>query len=382
MAQQFVIRGKLLDSASGEPVIAATIAIKGSYMGAISNDQGLFQLSAQKGQVVSISSMGYKSIELPATDFDSALTTIYLDPDSEVLEEVVISREPTEELLKRIIDKSRMRIDKPIMLTTYYREFSKHNDRTIKFSDGIIDYYVRGNRNTIADLIVRQSRAVRITTPPEEFDSASAIHLQKRIAINYDMGFVYDAFIKGNRYVYYNFALSNRKGSDGREFTVIQVTPKPGSGEPLFTGIILFDANNELIYSIDLEYKATPGQRTGEKRLKGYRFALQDQRFSAQYALVNDYYYLLHNTSQGSVSMYDQSGVSEVISARSDLVTLNFAQDAPGYDKKKLFRDRNLYNRGNQYSEPFWQRGGAIIMTPEEEEAVRALSKPDASAKP
>ena len=85
-AQQFLIRGRIIDTASGEPVIAATIAIKGSYMGAISNDEGMFQLSASKGKVVAISSIGYKSIELPAESFDSALTDIRLEPDNKILE--------------------------------------------------------------------------------------------------------------------------------------------------------------------------------------------------------------------------------------------------------------------------------------------------------
>ena len=70
------------------------------------------------------------------------------------------------------------------------------------------------------------------------------------------------------------------------------------------------------------------------------------------------------------------------MAAKSSLVTINFARDAPGYDKASVYRGKNLYARGNQYSEDFWKKGGSTIMTPEEEEIVKSIRTEAAAQEP
>lgn len=82
------ISGIIVDE-KGEPVIGASIAVKGTSLGTITNVDGEYTLAGvpEKAEVV-ISFIGYKTRTFSAGD--KALANIILKEDSELLEEVVV----------------------------------------------------------------------------------------------------------------------------------------------------------------------------------------------------------------------------------------------------------------------------------------------------
>lgn len=83
------VRGVVLDGKNSEPIIGATIKIKGTTKGVATDVNGEFQLEASEGDVLSISYIGYNPLELKITKPN--LYTITLNESAEVLEEVVIT---------------------------------------------------------------------------------------------------------------------------------------------------------------------------------------------------------------------------------------------------------------------------------------------------
>lgn len=84
-AQQIAIKGIVKDT-TGEPVIGANVVVKGTTNGTITDFDGIFQLSANKGDIITISFIGYQPQELPA----AASMNITLKDDTELLDEVVV----------------------------------------------------------------------------------------------------------------------------------------------------------------------------------------------------------------------------------------------------------------------------------------------------
>ncbi|SFS33644.1 TonB-linked outer membrane protein, SusC/RagA family [Porphyromonadaceae bacterium NLAE-zl-C104] len=82
---QTQVRGTVVDEA-GEPVIGATIQIKGTSQGTVSDIDGNFTLSAPAGGTLVISYVGYQTQEVPV----SANVSVQLSADSELLDEVVV----------------------------------------------------------------------------------------------------------------------------------------------------------------------------------------------------------------------------------------------------------------------------------------------------
>lgn len=84
-AQSLTVQGNVKDN-TGMGVIGANILVKGTTNGTITDFDGNFTLNAQKGDIIVISFIGYKTQELPA----ASTMNVVLKDDSEVLEDVVV----------------------------------------------------------------------------------------------------------------------------------------------------------------------------------------------------------------------------------------------------------------------------------------------------
>lgn len=81
------VQGNVKDTA-GEPVIGATVMVKGTSNGTITDFDGNFVLDAPEGSVLEISYIGYKTQQLAAASGRSL--TVTMKEDTEVLDEVVV----------------------------------------------------------------------------------------------------------------------------------------------------------------------------------------------------------------------------------------------------------------------------------------------------
>ncbi|MCI1648394.1 MAG: TonB-dependent receptor [Bacteroides sp.] len=81
------VNGKIADS-SGQPLIGVSILIKGTSSGTVSDVDGHFSLSVAKGNILSISYVGYVSQEIDVTGHENI--SIVLKEDTKSLEEVVV----------------------------------------------------------------------------------------------------------------------------------------------------------------------------------------------------------------------------------------------------------------------------------------------------
>lgn len=84
-AQQMLVKGVVKDT-TGEPVIGANVVVKGTTNGTITDFDGNFQLNANKGDIITISFIGYQSQEAQV----AASMNILLKDDTELLDEVVV----------------------------------------------------------------------------------------------------------------------------------------------------------------------------------------------------------------------------------------------------------------------------------------------------
>lgn len=82
------ITGKVLDAA-GEPIIGASVLVKGSGTGAVTDIDGNFSVEAPVGSTLEVSFIGYKTVTLKVTN--ATTYTVSLQDDSQALDEVVVT---------------------------------------------------------------------------------------------------------------------------------------------------------------------------------------------------------------------------------------------------------------------------------------------------
>lgn len=86
-AQQQMIKGQVTD-ATGETVIGATVMVKGSKDGSITDLDGKFAVKGKVGDVISITFIGYAPLEIKVTKLEG--NQFVMKEDSKVLDEVVV----------------------------------------------------------------------------------------------------------------------------------------------------------------------------------------------------------------------------------------------------------------------------------------------------
>jgi TonB-dependent starch-binding outer membrane protein SusC len=87
--QQYTIKGKVIDSETGEPLPGVNIIVKGQNIGTITDVEGNFSLqSNQEETTLSISFIGYATQEVAASH--TSVVQVQLAPDVMGLEEVVV----------------------------------------------------------------------------------------------------------------------------------------------------------------------------------------------------------------------------------------------------------------------------------------------------
>ena len=89
VTQQTVkVTGQVVDQ-DGEPLIGATVKVKGAQMGAVTDYDGNFQLNAPSNATLVLSYVGYKDLEVQVKG-RASLGVVKMESDSQMLEQVVV----------------------------------------------------------------------------------------------------------------------------------------------------------------------------------------------------------------------------------------------------------------------------------------------------
>ncbi|MCH5345463.1 MAG: carboxypeptidase-like regulatory domain-containing protein, partial [Muribaculaceae bacterium] len=85
-AQLVAVKGTVISKTDNEPLIGATVVADGGKVAVPTDFDGNFAIEVPSGSNITVSFIGYKTAVLPA----EPEMTIYLEEDSELLDEVVV----------------------------------------------------------------------------------------------------------------------------------------------------------------------------------------------------------------------------------------------------------------------------------------------------
>ena len=136
---QDVVRGHVVDEATGEGIGFASVQYKGINLATITDSQGRFSIRLLKGKKLTISVLGYKTRSIDISD-DSEKLFVSMRQDSKSLNEVTVKKKrtrysrknnPAVELMKRVIaQKKRTNLE-----NRDYYQFQKYQKLTLALND-------------------------------------------------------------------------------------------------------------------------------------------------------------------------------------------------------------------------------------------------------
>ncbi|MFK7781126.1 carboxypeptidase-like regulatory domain-containing protein [Psychroserpens sp.] len=132
---QTELKNKVVDFTTLLPIESASIYIKNTTIGTVSNQDGKFVLQVSKElefDTLIISSIGYKSFKIPVNEFDNS-EEIYLEEDIAALDEIILVAETRPKTGNDIILKAIEKLPENLPDSAYIQKgFLRHKERNAK----------------------------------------------------------------------------------------------------------------------------------------------------------------------------------------------------------------------------------------------------------
>jgi len=376
-AQEKAFQGKLQDALTKEPVQSASILVSNSTIGTISNDEGDFQLTVSNPSEIIITHMSYKPKQISSSEFSNKETVVLLEPNEQMLEEVIVTKSPIHEVLAKVIETSKTRFNKPIVLNSYYREFVKVNEKYTRFTDGLLDYHISGTtKKTKSDLIVHQSRAAKLITDDDDTkDIASGLDVRLGVRRQYDFYTIEKILLDDKNYEDYEFEIKSKIEKSGNEMYVISFQPKASLEKFLYKGIIAYDPVTNLISDFEIYSDLENLKYSKVINILIVKAMLLDMKVKTSFKISNGNYVMAFSSRKGKIKVWNKRKFDEVVEYKSDLVVTDYKKEDFSYNPKSVYDDKSLYKRGNNYTSKFWLNTGAMVLTAEETKIISELEK-------
>ena len=130
--QEKVLNGKIVDFATFMPIESASVYVKDSYIGTVSNIDGKFSLVVPPKHVndtLVISSIGFKSFKTAIADYDPT-EDIFLEEDIASLDEVLVVADPRPTTGNDIVIRALERLPRNLPDSSYIQKgFLRHKER-------------------------------------------------------------------------------------------------------------------------------------------------------------------------------------------------------------------------------------------------------------
>ncbi len=373
-SQSRTITGIIKDATTSLPVESVSVGVSNSNLGTISNEEGKFRITLpEKNNVLQFSHLYYK-LESYTIKENETNIEIFIDPKSFVLEEVVINHKPGKELLIDAVNASKDKLEKSIVLNTYYREFVNVDNKYTSFSDGLIDFYVKRKSGT-SDLHVKQSRVfdLKDANATEREKAIQSINLNDvQEAVNYAYNFKgLSRILKSENYY---FGVETKTEDNGSSIEIITIEPKEGLEEPmLYTGTVVYDTKTKLILDIDMQFSQEHKKFNKIVNLLIAKAKINEFARKSKFKMDGDKYIMIYN--QIKINFYVKYGklINNTFESTYDMTTLDYKEGEFKLDKTKKYKEQSLFKNGNKYTEEFWKKQNVILLSEKEESIINSL---------
>ncbi|CAN5170480.1 DUF5686 family protein [soil metagenome] len=140
-AQNTVIKGRVIDAASGEPMPYTNVYVEGKFIGTMTDDNGYYELHVNKrADTLAASALGYKILKKPIAASAEQTLNFELEIDAISLDMAVVmsGENPADVLLRRVIANKRY-LNPAQFNTLQYEAYTKYQIDLADFAPKNID---------------------------------------------------------------------------------------------------------------------------------------------------------------------------------------------------------------------------------------------------
>ncbi|HSD15060.1 MAG TPA: carboxypeptidase-like regulatory domain-containing protein [Flavobacterium sp.] len=374
LATTRIVNGVIKDATTLIPIESVSIRVENSNLGAISNSEGKFRLVFSGDfNAIQFSHLNYHVFVQTLKTGENEVE-IFLEPKSFQLSEVIVRSKPVKELLSDAMKISKEKLEKSIVLNTYYREFVKVNDEYTSFSDGLLDYNIK-RKSGASDLYVNQCRAIKLTDVPSserEKNRESFYLYDVRDAVREAYNFKIINYILKSKS--YDFEIETKTDDKGNSIEIVTILPKEDAEFHLYTGTVVFDGKSKLILEMDIRKSPKHKMYALDVDIVFLRFKVYEEERKASYRIEGEKYILVYNQNKLNAYINFKGDFEDTFEFMSDMVVSDYKEGEFDFDRSKRHKERSLFSAGNHFTEEFWKTNNSILLNEAEEKILSKLN--------
>jgi len=264
--QSFItLKGKVIDMETGDPLIFATIALKGTNVATVTNLDGEFILKIDEktsDPYIEVTYIGYRNKEIPLVNLSQGdqENIIELTQATIPIQEVVVKPISPEEIIENFIQNVGINYaEVPNLMTGFYRETIKKNRNYVSIAEAVVEVFKAPYNNDF------RFDAARVYKGRKNVDEAKIdtvlFRLQGGPVTNLQLDLVKNPYniLTRESMKSYEYKLDNIVVIDEKPHYVIEFQQRPNVEMPLFLGKFFIEmetyALTEAEFSINLEDK-------------------------------------------------------------------------------------------------------------------------------
>lgn len=372
------ITGVVKNEKNGKSVPFATVHVPGSSTGTISNYEGAFEVNLPADSIIDtllVSCIGYNPDTILSEDFLMGPIEVKLHPTKFQIEELIVRPEkPMDLILAALKRKHENYGNKPELLTAFFRESSKQNDKYISISEAIIDIYKTSYSSEQSDLIkLKKGRRGNNTENSELINLIVQGGLYNNLQLDimkYDVTFLDPEFFDN-----YEYSFLKQINYNKRQTYVIGFKFKNNLAIPGYDGKVFLDAKSLGIVRAEFEISVGGLKYASSLMVKKippqYRIQLKQGKYEVEYRYYEGKWNLNHARSDIALKVRKKRGkenkgyTCQFQSASEFVITGRTTEE---FDRIK-YRDASkpsdiLYEQIRNTDSEFWGHETTII--PEE----------------
>lgn len=383
------INGIVKDQRNRTTLEYVNISVPGTNIGTITNTDGEFSLKvskAYKDLYLEISHIGYITSKLPLKPTNGDKHVFYLNPNSIILEEVIVSPVYPRKLVEQAIDKIRDNYNPfPSMLTGFYRETSQKGRKYINVTEAVTKLYktaYKENEGITRDR-VRIEKGRQLVSPKQGDTLGVKLIGGPTLALALDVVKNRDELLDKETLYYYEFKFDDLVLIDNQLHYVISFIPMMPLPYPLYRGKLYINketlAFTRAELNIDMRDKGKVTKMILRKKPAGLIFKPVGLSTLLTYKEQNGRTYLNYVRNEIKFKCdWKKKWFHTSYAVVSEMVITN-REDNPDstISSKEAFRESQVLSDkvGNFYDEKFWGDYNIIEPTESLERAVNKLKK-------
>ncbi len=358
----------IVDAETNLPIEGATILIvkgKNIYQ---SNHEGRVDVTFKSPSNIQISHTSYVTSSIRFSILKENETTIKLKNNVNELEEIILTKQHPQKILKSLIDNSKAKLTVPARLKVYCREFFKLNGKYTYYNDGLMNFQLFDkNKNFNSNILVEQNRSFGLIDDDEISQDLLGYNLNNIMENYYNFKYLLPLLEPKAKKDYDFLIRSYSKNSNYYKLTAIPLETAKGL---LDNFTIIYDPNKKIIIEVNSEISESVFARNEDKSMNNPK-SIYKSIFNTIYKFDDSYYYLVSSKEEIGFNK-TKKGKVKSIEVRNYFVTNNFSNKNYTYKETDVFKDKTLFNKHNSILTDYWHTSG-LTPTEEEEKIIQSI---------